>query len=55
MKGHSHSFRITCDLIAVNLLESRKQRNLKEISNNQNAKKKKKKKKKKLRKNEYFK
>ena len=46
IKGYSHSFRITCDMCAVSLLESREQRCIKAVNNNNNLKKKKKKKKK---------
>ena len=33
-KGYSHSFRITCDMCAVSLLESREQRYIKDNNNN---------------------
>ena len=36
IKGYSHSFRITCDMNAVSLLESREQRYIKAINNNNN-------------------
>ena len=35
IKGYSHSFRITCDMSAVNLLESQEQRYMKAINNNE--------------------
>ena len=36
IKGYSHSFRITCDMSAVSLLESREQRYRKAIYHNNN-------------------
>ena len=33
VKGYSHSFRITCDMCAVSLLESREQRYIKAMNN----------------------
>ena len=38
IKGYSHSFRITCDMSSVSLLESREQRYIKAINNNNNNK-----------------
>ena len=34
LRGYRHSFRITCDMCAVSLLESREQRYIKPMSNN---------------------
>ena len=34
IKGYSHSFRITCDMCAVSLLESREWRYIKAMNNN---------------------
>ena len=36
IKGYSHSYRITCDMCAVSLLESREQRYIKAMNNNLN-------------------
>ena len=36
IKGYSHSFRITCDMCAVSLLESREWRYIKAMNNNNN-------------------
>ena len=35
-KGHSHSFRITCDMCAVSLLQSKEERYIKAMNNNNN-------------------
>ena len=36
IKGYSHSLRITCDMCAVSLIESREQRYIKAMNNNNN-------------------